>query len=325
MNVIDPYCSLDPLKYVRRKNNEKVRKINDFPLFCLTQHWECRPRHWECCTLVSDRRGRDISGEGWDRLRETQSTKDMIKKICISLLIPGCMLYAKEICLTLPESKNCEANGLWKSSGTVNSDNTANPGALVDLYKNSDSKVYLGLNGGLDSSNPLEYETANEGNWVYDAVNKTGEVTLCGRTKAKGENFTMVFSPTDFVTNDKISSITLSATGNATFNAEFKQYGLVIAIVDDKGNVKGQQSDTFTSGTIGTKMSTTLNFGNALVWQDGYKVIAGIVGPQGNGTTEYTISDIQVKADVTVPEPATATLSLLALAGMCGRRRRKKA
>lgn len=183
MNVIDPYCSLDPLKYVRRKNNEKVRKINDFPLFCLTQHCECRPRHCECCTLVSDRRGRDISGEGWDRLRETQSTKDMIKKICISLLIPGCMLYAKEICLTLPESKNCEANGLWKSSGTVNSDNTANPGALVDLYKNSDSKVYLGLNGGLNSSNPLQHETDNEGNWVYNAVNKTGEVTLCGRRR----------------------------------------------------------------------------------------------------------------------------------------------
>lgn len=236
------------------------------------------------------------------------------------------MLYAKEICLTLPGSKDCVAKGLWKSSGTVNSDGTtANPGALVDLYKNSDSEVYLGLNGELGESNPIGNDTPNEGNWVYNAVNKTGEVTLCGRTLVKGENFTMVFSPTDFVTNDKISSITLSATGNATFNATLKQYGLVIAIVDANGSVKGQQSATFESGTAGKDMSTTLNFDNALVWQDGYKVIAGIVGPQGAGTTEYTISNIQVKADVTVPEPATATLSLLALAGMCGRRRRQKA
>ena len=239
------------------------------------------------------------------------------------------MLYAKEVCLTLPESKDCVAKGLEASSGTVNSDDeTANPGALVDLYKNSDSGVYLGLNGGLGAGNPIGSDTTYEGNWVYNAVNKTGEVTLCGRQNAKGENFTMVFSPTDFVTNDKISSITLSATGNATFNNAtftFKQYGLVIAIVDGEGNVQGQQSATFESGTAGKDMSTTLNFGNALVWQDGYKVIAGIVGPQGNGTTEYTISDIQVKADVTVPEPTTATLSLLALAGMCGRRRRQKA
>ena len=158
---------------------------------------------------------------------------------------------------------------------------------------------------------------------MYDAVYKTGEVTLCGRSGAKGENFTMVFSPTDFVTNDKISSITLSATGNATFNATLKQYGLVIAIVDANGSVKGQQSATFESGTAGKDMSTTLNFDNALVWQDGYKVIAGIVGPQGGGQDEYTIQNIKVSA-ITVPEPATATLSLMALAGLCVRRRRQR-
>lgn len=235
--------------------------------------------------------------------------------------MPGCMLYATEVQLTLPGSVNCQANDLKDSSGTLNSDNTANPGALVDKYKGSSDGVYLGINNKLSS--PINNETTNEGNWVYNGENKTGQVTLCGRNQAKGENLTLVFSPTDFVANDKISSITLSATGNATFNSDFKQYGLVIAIVDAAGNIKGQESATFASGTTGTEMSTTLNFDNALLWQDGYKVIAGIVGPQGAGTTEYTIQNIKVSA-ITVPEPATATLSLMALAGLCVRRRRQR-
>ena len=235
--------------------------------------------------------------------------------------MPGCMLYATEVQLTLPGSAECQANGLKDSSGTINSDGTANPGALVDKYKNSSDGVYLGINNKL--SNPISGETENEGNWVYNADNKTGQVTLCGRYNAKGENLTLVFSPTDFVANDKISSITLSATGNATFNSAFKQYGLVVAIVDASGNIMGQKSTNYTSGTVGTKMSTTLNFDNALLWQDGYKVIAGIVGPQGDGTTEYTIQNINVSA-ITVPEPATATLSLMALAGLCARRRRQR-
>lgn len=42
------------------------------------------------------------------------------------------------------------------------------------------------------------------------------------------------------------------------------------------------------------------------------------------GTNEaFTIKDIKLKYSTTVPEPATATLSLLALAGLCVRRRRR--
>ncbi|MCI7004839.1 MAG: PEP-CTERM sorting domain-containing protein [Akkermansia muciniphila] len=191
----------------------------------------------------------------------------------------------------------------------------------MNKYKGSADGVYLGINNNLSSS--IDNETTNEGKWVYSADNKTGQVTLCGRNQAKGENLTLVFSPTDFVANDKISSITLSATGNATFNSAFKQYGLVIAIVDASGNIMGQKSANYTSGTEGTNMFTTLDFDNALVWQDGYKVIAGIVGPQGGGQDEYTIQNIKVSA-ITVPEPATATLSLMALAGLCVRRRRQR-
>ncbi len=248
--------------------------------------------------------------------------------------MPGCMLYATEVQLTLPGSVNIEMSGKSASSGTVtettDSDDsskkiyTANPGALVSKYKvdNFPTGVYVELNTGLGSGS-IENPQTGEGSWVYNADTKTGQVTLCGRNSAKGENLTLIFSPTDFVANDKISSITLSATGNATFNSDFKQYGLVIAIVDASGNIMGQNSANYTSGTVGTNMFTTLDFDNALVWQDGYKVIAGIVGPQGGGTNKYTIENIKVSA-ITVPEPATATLSLMALAGLCVRRRRQR-
>ncbi|MGN0811183.1 MAG: PEP-CTERM sorting domain-containing protein [Akkermansia muciniphila] len=43
-----------------------------------------------------------------------------------------------------------------------------------------------------------------------------------------------------------------------------------------------------------------------------------------SGSNEaFTIKDIKLKYSTTVPEPATATLSLLALAGLCVRRRRR--
>lgn len=45
-------------------------------------------------------------------------------------------------------------------------------------------------------------------------------------------------------------------------------------------------------------------------------------GLDGNNGNLYTVSGISVSANI-IPEPATATLSLLALAALAARRRRK--
>lgn len=67
------------------------------------------------------------------------------------------------------------------------------------------------------------------------------------------------------------------------------------------------ESGSFAQGTIGLiKVTGTLSAGSV--------VLANTEGRNGWGMVAYTI----------VPEPTTATLSLLALAGLCSRRRRRK-
>lgn len=302
----------------------------DLQICCML--WECRPRHWECCTLVSDRRGRDISGEGWDRLRETQSTKDMIKKICISLLMPGCMLYATEVPLTLPGS----AGTLTQINKPRVEGNTQENTNLIDYFKGYSTGAYWATNTYSTVGEP----TTNEGQWDPTA----GSITLCTRPQLNGEVFAIVFGSDTFTVGTTLHSITLSGQFSKVDAAYGMDYYANIGVYDASENRVASYfgADGKNGITGSTSSSSTTNFGftlenfgttasgegvsEDLVWGEGYKLVVSICGPKGSaGGKEYTISDIQVKADVTVPEPTTATLSLLALAGMCGRRRRQKA
>lgn len=235
----------------------------------------------------------------------------MIKKICISLLIPGCMLYAKEVCLTLPGSTNRVSY-------------TGSKSPTFENYKDKEQgTLWLSSNNGGGLNN---YPQNGEGTWVNS--DNVGTITMCGRAAAYGDHFAMILG-SDITVGSQVASLTLSAGDIGNISATgvtINSYSLMIAIYDGSTQIGAA------TGTAGTKLITLNPTGDAtsFVWGENYKIIAIVKGGSNSGesdknTTSYTISDIQVKADVTVPEPTTATLSLLALAGMCGRRRRQKA
>lgn len=234
----------------------------------------------------------------------------MIRKICISLLMPGCMLYATEVQLTLPGSMDKVTY-----AGSVGPD--------FETYKGKNmGTIWFTSNNGGGLGN---YDTINkeqgEGNWVNSS--NVGTITMCGRSKASGDHLAMILG-SEISVGSKVSSLTLSAGEiNVPEGLTINSYQLKIAIFDGETEVG---SVTGPSGTKSITLSPT-DINNPFVWGENYKVIAIVQGGSnstGDVTTPYTISNIQVKADITVPEPATATLSLMALAGLCVRRRRQR-
>ncbi len=122
----------------------------------------------------------------------------------------------------------------------------------------------------------------------------------------------------------QVTSLTLSA-GNITApeGLTINPYTLMIAVYNGTTQVG---SATGTAGATSLTLNPT-GSATSFVWGENYKIIAIVKGganTSGANTASYTIDGIQVKADITVPEPATATLSLMALAGLCVRRRRQR-
>lgn len=246
--------------------------------------------------------------------------------------MPGCMLYATEVQLTLPGSQEKLSQTDVRIGGNTQ-DNTN----LIDKFKGYSAGAYWATNySSKVGDNDIQ---ANEGQWNP----AMGSITLCTRPQLNGEAFAMVFGSNTFTVGTTLHSITLSgqfSTVNATSNMG---YYANIGIYNASGNRVASYFDTNGKNGItgSTSSSSTTNFGftlenfgttgsgegvsEDLVWGEGYKLVVSISGPTGSsGGKEYTISGIEVKADITVPEPATATLSLMALAGLCVRRRRQR-
>lgn len=254
----------------------------------------------------------------------------MIRKICISLLMPGCMLYATEVQLTLPGSQ-----GKLSQTDVRIGGNTQDNTNLIDKFKGYSTGAYWATNYYSIVGAP----TTNEGRWDPTA----GSITLCTRPALNGEVFAMVFGSDTFTVGTTLHSITLSGQFSKVDTTSVMDYYANIGIYNASGNRVASYFDALGKNGItgSTSSSSTTNLGftlekfgttasgegvsEDLVWGEGYKLVVSISGPKGSeGGKEYTISGIQVKADITVPEPATATLSLMALAGLCVRRRRQR-
>ena len=107
-----------------------------------------------------------------------------------------------------------------------------------------------------------------------------------GKKVAKTDNYTMVY---DYETGNKTLSVS--------------------------GSIKYSDAGYILSMTCGDSEAQTLNLGNSLN-------INSIV-LSGNGGGGSSISGLTISHTALIPEPTTATLSLLALAGLAARRRRK--
>ena len=250
----------------------------------------------------------------------------IMKKTIFALIVLASLSVAAEttITLRLPESGLATTilNGETEQDkiqavqvgGTWNNLLATFAGKEYGIYAGPQtSNVYLKET----DSNP--WGNLGEGTWTLNS-NNTGTITLLGRSGVGGDACVLVLG-SEIAVGSQLSSFTFHAAGSSD-NTLTSSITLGLAIVDNTGATLYAQGGTNFTANNATGASQTLSLDSPLTWADGYKVLAIIDGVSDNGKTKYTISDISVSAQL-VPEPTTATLSLLALAGLAARRRRK--
>ncbi len=241
-----------------------------------------------------------------------------MKKTIIALFALAGVAAADSITLTLPGTAQLSPHTEVLGTTCTNIFSTV----ADDTYG-----IYYGAQDGIINS-----LNANEGKWSIGE--NGGSITMCGRDGFSGSALALVIGA-DLVAGSAIEKITFSASnkeGRVNMGNSAGPLTLGLAVVDNSGTILKSVSDAqFNLGAAGNSNTATLSFADAITWEDGYKVLAVIEGPQGSGNfggTAYTIEKISVVATTAaaapaVPEPTTATMSLLALAGLAARRRRK--
>ena len=195
--------------------------------------------------------------------------------------------------------------------------------SMLDKMRGKSYGVYAGpqySNITTMGNNP--WGTNGEGTWVL-SDDGTGSITLLGRNGVHGDACVLVLG-SDVENGAQFSSLSF----NAAISSPSSLTGSIIlglAIVDNTGEILASAGGSMLSVNSSGNVSQELVFAGGITWNEGYKAIAIIDGPSATPpTTAYTISGISVTGQLipSIPEPATATLSLLALAGLAARRRR---
>ncbi|MGF0069078.1 PEP-CTERM sorting domain-containing protein [Candidatus Spyradosoma sp. SGI.093] len=214
------------------------------------------------------------------------------------------------ILLTLPKSGKAEYTGAQTFS--------------VETYKNKDlDTIWLSSN----NSGLANYPQNGEGTWVNSS--NSGTITFCGRGWASGDHLALLLG-SDITVGTELASLTLSA-GAISDEAYVSSYRLKLGLLDANGNFLGTTDFAFQDYNTNTdSASVTIVFEEAIKWESGYKILAGVVAngnSSGSNTDSYTISGITASYTAAIPEPSAfgllAGLGALALAGT--RRRRRKA
>ena len=194
-----------------------------------------------------------------------------------------------------------EAGKTLTTTGAIHLNNKA--------QTNFEGVITLGAGSALEAGGIIQFNSSN-GNSSFTT---TGAITL-------GQGATISATSLDFVSGQNNQSLTITGT----FDAE-KLTGLTASTYAEGTSVVTNLI-TLTSGVknLGVAKMTfsdidaldALGYTNLGVVSDASLVTCGTYG------LVYSNTGFQLKA-VSIPEPTTATLSLLALAGLAARRRRR--
>lgn len=146
------------------------------------------------------------------------------------------------------------------------------------------------------------------------AIQSTFQSTGSGTTLTLGDGATLTLGGALAAPDDGTFTLTLGGKVTLDFTTE----------------VKAAIADLSMGTTLDVLLATNVNFGDGTSLQSGATASDYITLASDSGLALTDSSQLILKGNnllltgaVTVPEPATATLSLLALAALCARRRRK--
>lgn len=200
----------------------------------------------------------------------------------------------------------------------------AGASVISNAIKNNGQGVYA---GGNNNSINNWGQTNNEGYWTLDTVNETGSITLLNRNGVSGSYFALgVEGPAS--SSSPITSFNFSFSIDAGTTGGGRALFTVYDIENDTFLSGLWKTVDFTSdgGTINVTMDKN-DIDLIGPWNENYLLVAGATFNARSGasaTASYTVSDIKVTFSTeSVPEPATASLSLLGLAALMMRRRRR--
>lgn len=238
--------------------------------------------------------------------------KTLFTLVCAALAAPAFAGEAitEPITITLPASTTTPTGYVQGQAGT-------NVSQLVTYYTTNyttpESPLYFvgGNNGTITSIKA-------DGDGALTTSANVASVTLKGRQGVGGENFVMVLPGNELI--GKVVN-TLTLTGSASTSNTLTLGGDFVVAVYDNTTLVGSQTAHLNSVKTGGIVTCTLNLDNITFSESNRIMIAfrGNPSSPSNAGVAYTINNIKLTA---APEPATATLSLLALAGLASRRRR---
>ena len=216
----------------------------------------------------------------------------------------------------------------------VNNGVFVNRGVIDALESPQDAASIMLADSGVDETDSLITiskggELVNEGSIVKDVqVNEGGTLTMVSGSEAA--NVTVDSGTINVTGNAEIGSLTLN--GKSVLNFDFTQTETP-AMVELSSDLT-LSGDTTIMVTVSSEMLENLDNQEFLFFSDNVKNLtqANIIFTDNDGETQdkvvsvtlgSTSGSIKVDSTVSIPEPTTATLSLLALAGLAMRRRRK--
>ncbi len=191
--------------------------------------------------------------------------------------------------------------------------------------------IAFGANGSITCGSSINLGSHVAGR-TKDGVFKDGVLTLSATLSdaevaalAAGDDVSRTLITTDYFTNtafaDLKNNTTLTLTGtDATYD------GVILGVTNSSGDIAyydASDVETQYSGVGGTQYVRAKSTAEALELEAGKSyIVIGIDESITGGSVGYSSMKRVSYLVKAVPEPTTATLSLLALAGLCARRRR---